>query len=47
MMGRVLPLLAAGLLALSLAACSEAAAKKPPPSEFDRYHRFPYNIQAG
>ncbi|MGO8918540.1 MAG: hypothetical protein ACLQJR_21780 [Stellaceae bacterium] len=50
-MGRILPLLAAGLLALTLAACSEAAAKKSPPSEyereFERYHSFPYNIDNG
>jgi hypothetical protein len=46
-MGRILPLVVAGLLALSLAACSEAPAKKAPPSEFDRYHGFPYSIQAG
>lgn len=46
-MGRILPLVVAGLLALSLAACSEAPAKKAPPSEFDRYHSFPYNIDNG
>lgn len=46
-MGRILPLLAAGLLALSLAACGAAAVKTSPPSEFDRYHSFPYNIGNG
>ncbi len=46
-MGCILPLLAFGLLAPNLAACTEAPAKKAPPSEFDRYHSFPYNIDNG
>jgi len=43
-MGRILPLLAAGLPTPSLAAGGEAAAKKSSPSEFDRCHNVPYNV---